>query len=142
MIQEIINGISRAIWEEFGDEYTIYSEEVKQGLKEPCFIISYVRTGHIPEMQRKYTQRNLFWVQYIPRDSGQARAECYSAAERLERCLEYITVEGGLVRGVAVNYEVNDGVLTFSVTYNMRLIVISKPKDDMEELRKKVDLKG
>lgn len=143
MIQSIIEGISSAIYEEFGSEFTIYSEEVKQGLKEPCFIISCVRTGHIPEMRRGYTQNNLFWVQYIPKENGREKAECCAAAERLERCLKYITVGGDLVRGVDIHHETNDGVLTFSVTYKVRVVEqYEQSATKMEALQKSVNLKG
>ncbi len=143
MIQSIIEGISSAIYEEFGGEFAIYSEEVKQGLKEPCFIISCVRTGRIPEMRRGYTQNNLFWVQYIPKENGREKAECCAAAERLERCLEYITVGGDLVRGVDIHHETNDGVLTFSVTYKVRVVEqYEQSEAEMEALQKSVNLKG
>jgi len=42
MINNIITGISQKLDEEFnvnGDEYTIYTDGVEQGLKEPCFFI-------------------------------------------------------------------------------------------------------
>ena len=39
MINSIIEGISIAINTEFEDVYTIYTESVEQGLKEPCFFI-------------------------------------------------------------------------------------------------------
>lgn len=145
MIQKIIEGISSAIYEEFGGEFTIYSEKVKQGLKDPCFIISCVRTGHGAEMRRAYTQNNLFWVQYIPKENGREKEECYSAAERLAHCLEYITVGGDLARGVDIHYEVNDGVLTFSVTYKMRVVARSDrfaEEPEMDEMQKSLNLKG
>lgn len=40
MINEIIAAISVALDAEFGDEYEIYMEEIKQDLKEPCFLCS------------------------------------------------------------------------------------------------------
>ena len=39
MINNIISAISNAIYLEFGDEYEIYTQDVKQGLQEPCFSI-------------------------------------------------------------------------------------------------------
>ena len=39
MINKILDAISNALNEEFGDEYEIYSEDIKQDLKEPCFFI-------------------------------------------------------------------------------------------------------
>ncbi len=35
----IIDGISIRINEVFGDDYEIYSEDIEQGFKEPCFFI-------------------------------------------------------------------------------------------------------
>ena len=40
MINEIIAAISAALDAEFGDEYEIYMAEIKQDLKEPCFLCS------------------------------------------------------------------------------------------------------
>ena len=40
MINSIIRAISVSLNNEFGDNYTIYTETVEQGLKEPCFFIS------------------------------------------------------------------------------------------------------
>ena len=39
MINKIIDGISEAIFTEFGDGYDIYTESIEQGLIEPCFSI-------------------------------------------------------------------------------------------------------
>lgn len=40
MVNGIIGGIAAAISNEFGDDYTIYTEEIEQGFNEPCFFIS------------------------------------------------------------------------------------------------------
>ena len=40
MINSIIDSIGISLNAEFGDKYTIYSESIEQGLKEPCFFIS------------------------------------------------------------------------------------------------------
>lgn len=37
MVNRIIDGISIRINEVFGDDYEIYSEDIEQGFKEPCF---------------------------------------------------------------------------------------------------------
>lgn len=39
-INSIVEAIGAALSEEFGDEVTVYAEEIKQGLLEPCFFIS------------------------------------------------------------------------------------------------------
>lgn len=40
MINKILDAISNALNEEFGDDIEIYSEDIKQGFKEPCFLLS------------------------------------------------------------------------------------------------------
>ena len=40
MINNVIAGIAIALNQEFGDDYEIYTEEIKQDLKEPCFFIT------------------------------------------------------------------------------------------------------
>lgn len=37
MINSIVEAISCSLNKEFGDDYEIHNEEIKQGLKEPCF---------------------------------------------------------------------------------------------------------
>lgn len=39
MINKIIEGISLALSEEFGEDYKNYTEEVTQDLEKPCFFI-------------------------------------------------------------------------------------------------------
>lgn len=39
MINSIIEAISVSLNGEFGDDYEIHMEEIKQGLKEPCFLL-------------------------------------------------------------------------------------------------------
>ena len=39
MVNSLISGISISINSEFGDEYEIYTESIKQGFNEPCFFI-------------------------------------------------------------------------------------------------------
>ena len=39
-VNMIIEAIAAALNGEFGEEYTVYAEDVKQGLSEPCFFIS------------------------------------------------------------------------------------------------------
>ncbi len=47
MIHSIIESISRSIYTEFGDAYSICMEAKKQGLKKPCFLfpVSILQTG-------------------------------------------------------------------------------------------------
>lgn len=117
MINEIIQAIALAINKEFGEEYKIYAEEIKQGLKEPCFFIFCINPTHNLFLGRRYFRENQFCIHYIPKNPNQKRLECNDAAERLENCLEYINIEDPM-RGEQMHYEIEDGVLHFFVNYN------------------------
>ena len=58
MINEIIAAISAALDAEFGDEYEIYMEEIKQDLKEPCFFVQCINPTTKLFRGERYFQSN------------------------------------------------------------------------------------
>ena len=66
MINSIIEAISIALNAEFGDDYTTYTEEQEQGLKEPCFFISTLEPTHNLFRDRRYFRRQQFCIQFFP----------------------------------------------------------------------------
>ncbi len=141
MINSIIAGISIALNKEFGDGYKKYTEEVKQGLEEPCFFISCIHPTHRLLRGRRYLQGNMFCIQYFPADEGQAREECNAVAGRMFPCLEWITVNGVLVRGTGMNTGIEDGILNFFVNYDL-LVRKAEDTGPMEEISENVSAKG
>lgn len=127
MINSIIEGIAIALNGEFGDDHKIYTEEVKQGLKEPCFFVSCLNPTHTRILGRRFLRGNSFVLQYFPKDGGGEREECNEIAERLYDCLEWITVEGDPIMGAGMRYEIVDGVLNFFVHYNF---TVYRPRED------------
>lgn len=117
MIKKIIDGILAALSEEFGDEYTLYTESVKQDMKEPCFFVFCISPNTRVFRGRRYLHENQFAIQYLTA-ADEPRTECASVAERLFACLELITVDGSLMRGTDMDAEISDDVLTFTVNYN------------------------
>ena len=119
MINLIIEAVSIALREEFGESYEIYMKETEQGLKGPCFFISCRNSTNELLRGQKYFRRNQFCIQYFP-GSGEIQQECNDTAERMWQCLEYVTADGGNgpIKGTKMNYEVIDGVLNFSVNYD------------------------
>ena len=141
MINKIIDGICEALHREFGSEYEIYTEEIKQGLKEPCFSVVILAPATTQYFGRRYYNTNPFCIHYFPKSQTAAKAECYDVIERLTNCLEYITVSGDPVRGTGMNSEIVEGVLSFFVNYNMFVLKDSEEQTSMEELAQKTDLK-
>ncbi len=141
MINSIIAAISIALNKEFGDGCKNYTEEVKQGLEEPCFFISCINPTHTLIRGRRYFRGNAFCIQYFPAVHGREREECNAVAERLYSCLEWITAAGNLVRGTKMRGEVVDGILNFFVDYDL---IVCRPEDmnPMEEIVENVSAKG
>lgn len=117
MINTIIKAISIAINAEFGDGYEIYMEEIKQDLKEPCFFIQCLNPTYELFLGKRYFRRNQFCIQYFPKAELDSNRECHEVSERLNWCLEYITVNGPM-HGTEMKFQIVDGVLSFFVNYD------------------------
>ena len=141
MINSIIEAISISLNEEFGDDYTNYTEEINQGLEEPCFFISCLNPTQRLFFGKRYFRENQFCIQYFSFDKMREKEECNDVAERLFSCLEYITVTGDLVRGTKMKYEFADGILNFFVNYDMFVYKKTDSPDVMEKLSKNVSTK-
>lgn len=141
MIEALTKAISIALHGEFGDSYKNYTEEVRQGLKEPCFFISCVHPTHTLFRGNQYWKENQFCIQYFPKNPCQAQAEGNQVSERLFQCLEVIKVQGRLIRGTKMEYEVVDGILNFFVNYDL---FVSKETDSisMDGYSEQIGLKG
>lgn len=144
-VNSIIDAVGAALNEKFGDDYTVYAEEIKQGLTEPCFFISCINpsdrqmlgNSNCHFLASRYYRENRFCIQYFPLDENNGRQESYGIAERLFGCLEEIAVEGDLLRGTNMNFEYVDGILSFFVSYNF---FVYKARDPilMGELKRDV----
>lgn len=141
MINAIIAAVSQALNAEFGDAYAIYTEQIAQGLQEPCFFVACVNPTSKLFLDKRYFRENQFCLQYFPADTARAREECNAVAERLYCCLEHISVAGDLTRGSQMRYEVVDDVLSFFVNYDMFVYRLDNTPV-MGELAEKVNMKG
>lgn len=131
MINSIIEAISVALNEEFGEEYEMHMEEIKQDLKEPCFFISCLNPVTRLSLGKRYFRQNQFCIQYFPKTEDKQR-ECNETAERITWCLEYISVKGDLFRGTKMKAETIDGVLNFFVNYDCFVFRVEPEKTAME----------
>lgn len=142
MINSIIEGISIALNTEFGERYTIYTESVEQGLKEPCFFISCLNPTSKVFLGERYFRTNQMCIQYIPTNKSVEKEECNAVTERLFNCLEYITVGEDLIRGSKMSSEIVDGVLNFFVNYDLFTLRLKNKDDAMNEVLRNVAVKG
>ena len=126
MIHDITEGISQKLYEIFGDKYERHTQQVRQGLHAPCFHIFCVSPTHSPLLGTRTIRGHLFSIEYFPESETEAITECYAIQDRLFLGLEYITVNGKLVRGTKRSGRIVDGVLVFTVNFD--LIVRSVPE--------------
>lgn len=140
MINSIIESISISLYTEFGDDYTIYTESIEQGLQEPCFFVFCINPTNQLFLGKRYFRENGFCIQYFPKDENQAKQEGNAVAERLYSCLEYISVSRKLLRGTKMKYQIVDGVLNFFVNYDF-FVYKTVDLNIMEKLSKNVTVK-
>ena len=119
MINKIIKGISQALYSEFGEEYNIYTEDVEQGLREPCFFVQCIN----PKITR------FCGNQYFPK-SKDYRAECFSVIDRMYKALEFIELDSEPLLGKGIDTNIYDGVLTLTINYDIFVIV----ENDVEKM--------
>ena len=142
MINGMIEAISVALNEEFGDEYEIYRESVRQDLKEPCFFIQILNPTVKQVIKNRYFRSNQFCIQFFP-ESVEKRKECEDVAERMLWCLEYIHLEGEEtpVRGTQMHGEIVDDILHFFVNYDCYVHKSIEADPSMEIMESKEQVK-
>lgn len=144
-INSIISGISVALEAEFNaesEEYTIRANELKQGLKEPCFFISCINPTFRLFFDKRYFRENAFCIQYFPKSTDKAKEECNEVTERLFLALEYIRVDGDLTMGTKMHSEFVDGILNFFVNYDAFVYIKKEALPSMETLIQNISEKG
>lgn len=141
MIKNITDGICIAINGEFGENYEIYTETVKQGLEAPCFSILCVNPTSKQFLGNRYYRTNLFCIHYFP-GTDEPKAECMAVMERLYLALEYISVDGQLFRGTNMHGEMSDDALSFFVNYDTFVFREAEPTDKMGGIQYNGNVKG
>ena len=127
MINEVLKGITDALYASFGDNYEIHTEASMQDMEEPAFFVRCIN----PDVPRGLTGRRkatlLFIVQYFP-ESDEPKKEINTVYERLSECLDLIEVEGKMVRGTIECKDISDDVAEAvnKVTYTKEQIIGSK----------------
>lgn len=139
--QSIVQGIIDALHTEFGTDYTYYANKAPQNFKEPAFYVRQVSASMDLIRGRRYLRRGLFRIVYFAGERKTPEQEMNGVADRLYPVLEYIKMDGDLIRGTEMEHETEDEELHFTVHYD---IFVMRPHPEaplMQELQLKVDLK-
>lgn len=117
----IVDALGKALRSEFGEEYIVYDEEVKQGMTVPCFFVSCCECRERQYLGSRYFRENKFLIQYYPECSNRKKRECDEVSKRLFDCLLWIRDGDEPLMGRKMSCEYEKGVLSFFVNYDMFL---------------------
>lgn len=132
----LTEGITKALYDAF--KVPVYLEWKENKMKFPCFLVSVADSNHDLHVSKLYNRKLDYTVKYflnaesIPVDY---RKDLLQIGEELYDILEYVKVGDRITRGEGMKYNENDGVLHFSVTYEMLLHKESKKDPAMERLK-------
>ncbi len=143
-IDDVRKGISKKI-NTFRDKTTtvLYSEEIPQNFKEPCFFIKEIRVNQNRELGNRYKRGHFYDIHYFPNPTNNKKnAEMREMAEALYDQMEYIDVGGGLTMAQDMNHEIAGDVLHFFVRYPIHLYKETEPIPKMENLEYEGSVKG
>lgn len=144
MIRRVLDGVCQKLYDEFGKDYQIYTEQVEQGLKEPCFFVSAISTQMTPILCRRQTGRYMLKlginVAFFPQQGDNVRDNIYGIGMKLVDVLEYIEADSDTVRGSNIICEfVGEGseiIANVIVDYEFTVYKVdNKEKDVMTELK-------
>ena len=119
MLHDIMTAISQKIRSVFGNEYKIYYDEIKQGFKEPCFFIATLQGEQKQIIGNRYFREHFFDIHYFPKSACGITREVNEVVDKLLMVLEYISIDGDLIRGTKMKHEVHDDVLHFFINYDV-----------------------
>lgn len=132
MMNAVVSGVSKALYEEFGDKVEIYTERVEQGIDKPFFIVLCQNPTIKRFLGTRFESRNPCVIQF----SGGHKESNLKANDVLTRlffCLNQIEIDGQLTNGYGIEAESDCIPLTFHVQYNFFFIQAPK-KTYMEHL--------
>lgn len=137
MLNSIVDAISIKLNSVFGDGFEIYSNNVEQGLLEPCFFIQHLSTSNKPYIGKRKERTYSFDVHYF---TDKDKDDLMAVSDEMLDALEYITLVGGdMLRGLNLDAQIIDDVLHVNVQYSA-ILTKTEEFDTMEDYT--LNLKG
>lgn len=97
MVNEIIDGICRALNGEFGEEYHIYTEKIEQRFTRPCFFVEIKESSMELFRGERYFMDCTALVTYYPPYKGK-NEDMAQVSQRVSLCTQIIDVDGAPLR--------------------------------------------
>ncbi len=120
MVNKILNAVTKRLGTTFGTSYRYYMENVEQNLTKPCFTTDMLIPLQRSRSPHLYDRTMPIVVHYFSDSKTDIKKDCYSMAEQIVECLEYLPFEGGLIRGDDISFQIVEDVLQVFITYRIR----------------------
>ena len=138
-MMEVIDAISVRLDEIFGDGYTIYLEQVEQGLKTPCFFIQPIDSTDANMISNRKYRTNAFVIEYIPDDNSGHRTQFVEVSEKLFDNFDSLEIGDGVVlQTFDRSINSTDDMLQFVIRFKYYVYKEQKPEQKMEDLHMSV----
>ena len=132
MVNELLNGVSNQLYGKFGADYKYYVENVEQNLTKPCFTIDCIKPLLRSRSRVLYDRTAPLVIHYFSSDKENTKKDCYEKAELIVETLEYVPLNGALLRGENISWQMVEDVLQVFVTYKFITIKDTSNEDNME----------
>lgn len=142
MGNDLITGVMTRLRDTFGEDTTVYFDEVKQELNEPCFFVRTLEVSQELVVRNRYRRVYHLDIEYHPEDRQQTSREIADVANTMLMTMEYIHIGENLTRGTNIRYEVQDKVLHFFVDYDFFVFKVLEEEEYMETLTQTQYVKG
>ena len=117
MVNLILNAVTKQLGTTFGSSYRYYVENVEQGLQKPCFTVDLLIPLQRSRSSILYDRTMPLVIHYFSGSEKDLKKDCYSMAEQIVECLEYLPFKNTLIRGDDISWQIVDDVLQVFVTY-------------------------
>ncbi len=145
MINDIINALSREVSKKLNadsNKYTIYAENVEQGLKRPCFFIYCKDYKDERYRGNRYKVNADIVIEYLPPDEEKSiNADVNNIIEVLYDITEYIKIDDNVLQGNNRLIENAENCIIFNVSYGY-FYYKSEDVVHMENLKERTDVNG
>lgn len=138
MVNSILTAVTKQLGTTFGTKYRYYVENVEQGLQKPCFTVDLLIPLQRSRSPILYDRTMPLVIHYFSDSEKDKKKDCYSVAEQIVECLEYLTFQNTLLRGEDVSWQIVDDVLQVFVTYKFMAMRVENEEDVMETLDEQV----
>jgi hypothetical protein len=134
MVNSLLNSVTKQLGTTFGTGYRYYVENVEQNLTKPCFTIDMIMPMERSKSPVLYDRTMPLVVHYFSDSKTNLKQDCYSMAERVLECLEYLPYQNSILRGENISWQIVDDVLQIFITYRFTTVMSKETADNMEEI--------